>query len=95
MAMSFPFLMAINSAFLLRTKHMPKKNCLIVHAAGRQLDLLRGEASRIARANGSIVPTSAHFFALKTQMLQMPSLAPATTSESDAKTASSKTPPTL
>ncbi|WP_445215734.1 hypothetical protein ACKWRH_25295 [Bradyrhizobium sp. Pa8] len=51
MAMSFPFLMAINSAFLLRTKHMPKKNCLIVHAAGRQLDLLRGEASRIAKAN--------------------------------------------
>ncbi len=30
---------------------MPKKNCLIVHAAGRQLDLLRGEASRIAKAN--------------------------------------------
>ena len=30
---------------------MPKKNCLIVYAAGRQLDLLRGEASRIAKAN--------------------------------------------
>lgn len=27
---------------------MPKENCLIVVAAGRQLDLLRGEASRIA-----------------------------------------------
>lgn len=25
------------------------KNCLIVRAAGRQLDLLRGEASRIAK----------------------------------------------
>ncbi|BAR58603.1 hypothetical protein ACVIWV_006422 [Bradyrhizobium diazoefficiens] len=30
---------------------MPKGNCLIVHAAGRQLDLLRGEASRIAKGN--------------------------------------------
>lgn len=30
---------------------MPKENCLIVHAAGRQLDLLRGEASRIAKEN--------------------------------------------
>jgi hypothetical protein len=28
---------------------MPKENCLIVVAAGRQLDLLRGEASRIAK----------------------------------------------
>jgi hypothetical protein len=28
---------------------MPKENCLIVRAAGRQLDLLRGEASRIAK----------------------------------------------
>ena len=27
---------------------MAKENCLIVRAAGRQLDLLRGEASRIA-----------------------------------------------
>ena len=26
-----------------------KANCLIVRAAGRQLDLLRGEASRIAK----------------------------------------------
>ena len=25
---------------------MTKENCLIVHVAGRQLDLLRGEASR-------------------------------------------------
>jgi len=30
---------------------MTKENCLIVHVAGRQLDLLRGEASRIARDN--------------------------------------------
>src|SRR4051812_26543597 len=30
---------------------VPKANCLIVRAAGRQLDLLRGEASRIARGN--------------------------------------------
>src|SRR3954454_7619258 len=31
---------------------MPKeKNCLIVRAAGRQLDLLRGEASRIAKGS--------------------------------------------
>jgi hypothetical protein len=30
---------------------MSKKNCLIVRAAGRQLDLLRGEASRIAKGN--------------------------------------------
>jgi len=28
---------------------MPKENCLIVRAAGKQLDLLRGEASRIAK----------------------------------------------
>ena len=28
---------------------MPKENCLIVRAAGKQLDLLRGEASRIAQ----------------------------------------------
>lgn len=28
---------------------MTEKNCLIVRAAGRQLDLLRGEASRIAK----------------------------------------------
>ncbi|MBR0712656.1 hypothetical protein [Bradyrhizobium liaoningense] len=28
---------------------MPNENCLIVFAAGRQLDLLRGEASRIAK----------------------------------------------
>ncbi|BAR62106.1 hypothetical protein ACVIWV_002997 [Bradyrhizobium diazoefficiens] len=28
---------------------MTKENCLIVHVAGRQLDLLRGEASRIAK----------------------------------------------
>jgi hypothetical protein len=28
---------------------MPKGNCLIVVASGRQLDLLRGEASRIAK----------------------------------------------
>jgi hypothetical protein len=30
---------------------MTKTNCLVVHAAGRQLDLLRGEASRIAKGN--------------------------------------------
>ncbi|WP_247338155.1 hypothetical protein [Bradyrhizobium sp. CW4] len=30
---------------------VPKQNCLIVRAAGRQLDLLRGEASRIAKSN--------------------------------------------
>ncbi|WP_314946407.1 hypothetical protein [Bradyrhizobium cosmicum] len=30
---------------------MTKENCLIVHAAGKQLDLLRGEASRIAKAS--------------------------------------------
>ncbi|MGY4350256.1 hypothetical protein ACVWXM_006749 [Bradyrhizobium sp. GM7.3] len=30
---------------------VPKANCLIVRAAGRQLDLLRGEASRIAKGN--------------------------------------------
>ncbi|MBH5372758.1 hypothetical protein [Bradyrhizobium glycinis] len=29
---------------------MPKENCLIVRAAGKQLDLLRGEAARIAKA---------------------------------------------
>ncbi|WP_128918555.1 hypothetical protein [Bradyrhizobium nanningense] len=28
---------------------MSKEHCLIVHAAGRQLDLLRGEASRLAK----------------------------------------------
>ncbi|WP_275172649.1 hypothetical protein [Bradyrhizobium sp. CSS354] len=28
-----------------------EKNCLIVRAAGRQLDLLRGEASRIAKGS--------------------------------------------
>ena len=28
---------------------MAKENCLIVRAAGKQLDLLRGEASRIAQ----------------------------------------------
>ena len=28
---------------------MPKENCLIVRAAGKQLDLFRGEASRIAQ----------------------------------------------
>lgn len=28
---------------------MPQGNCLVVRAAGRQLDLLRGEASRIAK----------------------------------------------
>jgi hypothetical protein len=30
---------------------MTKKNYLIVHAAGRQLDLLRGEAFRLAKEN--------------------------------------------
>lgn len=30
---------------------MVKTNCLIVRAYGRQLDLLRGEASRIARGS--------------------------------------------
>jgi hypothetical protein len=30
---------------------MPKNYCLVVRAAGRQLDLLRGEASRIAKGN--------------------------------------------
>ncbi|WP_027547821.1 hypothetical protein [Bradyrhizobium sp. WSM2254] len=30
---------------------MPKENCLTVFAAGRRLDLLRGEASRIAKEN--------------------------------------------
>ena len=30
---------------------MSKENCLIVRASGRQLDLLRGEASRIAKGN--------------------------------------------
>jgi len=30
---------------------MAEENCLIVHAAGKQLDLLRGEASRIARGS--------------------------------------------
>jgi hypothetical protein len=28
---------------------MPEENCLIVRAAGRQLDVLRSEASRIAK----------------------------------------------
>ncbi|GMO16559.1 hypothetical protein BwSH20_47450 [Bradyrhizobium ottawaense] len=28
---------------------MPKGNCLIVRAAGKRLDLLRGEAARIAQ----------------------------------------------
>ncbi|SFQ28229.1 hypothetical protein SAMN05216330_12324 [Bradyrhizobium sp. Ghvi] len=28
---------------------MTDEHCLIVHAAGKQLDLLRGEASRIAK----------------------------------------------
>ncbi|MBR0950715.1 hypothetical protein [Bradyrhizobium canariense] len=28
---------------------MTKENCLIVHVAGKKLDLLRGEASRIAK----------------------------------------------
>ncbi|MCP3395276.1 hypothetical protein NLM27_41835 [Bradyrhizobium sp. CCGB12] len=28
---------------------MSKENCLIVRAAGKQLDLLRGEASRLAQ----------------------------------------------
>jgi len=28
-----------------------KNNCLIVRAAGRQLDLLRGEASRVAKGS--------------------------------------------
>ncbi|MET4719250.1 hypothetical protein ABIF63_003356 [Bradyrhizobium japonicum] len=30
---------------------MVKEHCLIVHAAGKQLDLLRGEASRIAKVS--------------------------------------------
>jgi hypothetical protein len=30
---------------------MTKENCLIVRVAGRQLDLLRGEASRIAKGS--------------------------------------------
>lgn len=30
---------------------MANEHCLIVRAAGRQLDLLRGEASRIAKAS--------------------------------------------
>ncbi|WP_247295462.1 hypothetical protein, partial [Bradyrhizobium sp. 87] len=32
---------------------VPKQNFLIVRAAGRQLDLLRGEASRIAKSNNA------------------------------------------
>lgn len=32
---------------------MSKENCLIVSAAGRQLDLLRGEASRIAKESNA------------------------------------------
>ncbi|AJA61642.1 MULTISPECIES: hypothetical protein [Bradyrhizobium] len=30
---------------------MTKENCLVVHAAGKQLDLLRGEAARIAKGS--------------------------------------------
>lgn len=30
---------------------MTKESCLVVHAAGRQLDLLRGEAARIAKGS--------------------------------------------
>jgi hypothetical protein len=30
---------------------MPKESCLIVFAAGRKMDLLRGETSRIAKGN--------------------------------------------
>jgi len=30
---------------------VPKQNCLIILAAGKQLDLLRGEASRTAKSN--------------------------------------------
>ncbi|MGY4237969.1 hypothetical protein ACVIIW_006916 [Bradyrhizobium sp. USDA 4449] len=33
---------------------MPTENCLIVFAAGRRLDLLRGEASRIAKENKGV-----------------------------------------
>src|SRR3954469_4994372 len=39
------------AAALWRTDVPKAKNCLIVRAAGRQLDLLRGEASRIAKGN--------------------------------------------
>jgi hypothetical protein len=35
----------------MRISFMTKENCLIVRAAGRQLDLLRGEAPRIAKGN--------------------------------------------
>jgi hypothetical protein len=32
-------------------KLMPNEHCVIVHASGRQLDSLRGEAFRIAKAS--------------------------------------------
>lgn len=49
---------------------MPNEHCLIVHAAGRQLDLLRGEASRKQKENrligGPIALKSARASVLKT-----------------------------
>ncbi len=71
---------------------MSKKNCLIVRAAGRQLDLLRGEASRIARGirstGGPIVPDVGALFALRTRKPKKRSRSPATTSAFLAETAS-------
>ena len=43
------FACAYESRSFWGTTIMPKENCLIVLAAGRRLDLMRGEASRIAK----------------------------------------------
>ncbi len=70
---------------------MTKENCLIVHAAGKQLDLLRGEASRIAK--GSKVDWSIDRadvgtrFCLKMRRQKRPSRVPATASAFPAETA--------
>jgi hypothetical protein len=68
---------------------MPKENCLIVRAAGKRLDLLRGEAARIPTERRS-APGSA----LKILSQKSYSHSPATASASPVRTADPlKNPP--
>jgi hypothetical protein len=39
----------LHSRFISGRKYMSRESCLLISAVGRQLDLLRGEASRVAK----------------------------------------------
>jgi len=76
---------------------MPKENCLIVRAAGKQLDLLRGEASRkeLTWAGGPTARRLAPISALKILSQKRDSHSPATASALPARTGSHEKPADL